>query len=116
LAITHEDDLSAMSGEELRESTAELLDEMGMPEGARAVRRQDRIVKLEAGVAELVSSPSSQRPRTIIGPHCVVRGGISTDFACPGASAGGRVHRRRPNAGYEHPIGDVFVMRQLAQS
>jgi hypothetical protein len=35
LAITQ---LSEMSDRELRESTAELLDEMGMPEGARAVR------------------------------------------------------------------------------
>ena len=38
LAITEGDDLSTMSDRELRESTAELLDEMGMPEGARAVR------------------------------------------------------------------------------
>jgi hypothetical protein len=38
LAITQDDDLSEMSDRELRESTAELLDEMGMPEGARAVR------------------------------------------------------------------------------
>jgi hypothetical protein len=38
LAITEDDDLSTMSDQELRESTAQLLDEMGMPEGARAVR------------------------------------------------------------------------------
>jgi hypothetical protein len=37
-AITEDDDLSEMSDRELRESTAELLEEMGMPEGARAVR------------------------------------------------------------------------------
>ena len=35
---TQDDDSSEMSDRELRESTAELLDEMGMPEGARAVR------------------------------------------------------------------------------
>jgi hypothetical protein len=39
LAISQDDDLSEMSDRELRESTAELLDEMGMPEGARAVRK-----------------------------------------------------------------------------
>jgi hypothetical protein len=38
LAITQEDDLCTMSDQELRESTAQLLDEMGMPEGAHAVR------------------------------------------------------------------------------
>ena len=44
LAITQDDDLSAMTDEELRESLqsfmAELLDEMGMPAEARAVRRK----------------------------------------------------------------------------
>jgi hypothetical protein len=42
LAITHDDDWSAMTDQELREelqqSMAEMLDEMGMAKEARAVR------------------------------------------------------------------------------